>query len=142
VVYRQYLHDVVNNNVPQVPLWFKHGLAEIFSSFQADDAVAQVALAGTAADGLGLAGSSRLPVSKVLSLETLPTDGEGMSAFVQGSWALMHYLLVDDEERFEASRRGPAVTDGSATTGQGSRSGPFREPKRPIATCSAGSGSP
>ncbi|MGB6642908.1 MAG: hypothetical protein WBG67_19225, partial [Thermoanaerobaculia bacterium] len=35
VVYRQYLHDVVNNNVPQVPLWFKHGLAEIFSTFQA-----------------------------------------------------------------------------------------------------------
>ncbi len=44
VVYRQYLHDVVNNNVPQVPLWFKHGLAEIFSTFQADGSMAQVAL--------------------------------------------------------------------------------------------------
>jgi tetratricopeptide (TPR) repeat protein len=116
VVYRQYLHDVVNNNVPQVPLWFKHGLAEIFSTFEADDAVAQVALAGTAADGLGLAGSSRMPVGEVLSLETLPTDGEGMSAFVQGSWALMHYLLVDDEERFEATRRFVGQLDADPTS--------------------------
>ena len=116
VVYRQYLHDVVNNNVPQVPLWFKHGLAEIFSTFQADDSVAQVAVAGTAADGLGLAGADRMPVGEVLSLETLPTDGEGMSAFVQGSWALMHYLLVDDEERFEATRRFVGELDADPTS--------------------------
>jgi tetratricopeptide (TPR) repeat protein len=105
VVYRQYLHDVVNNNVPQVPLWFRHGLTEIFSTFQADDSVAQVALALGGADGLGLAGSQRMSVTDVLVLRSLPTDGEGMSAFVQGSWALMHYLLVDDDERFEATRR-------------------------------------
>ncbi|MGB5814305.1 MAG: hypothetical protein WBI27_03815 [Thermoanaerobaculia bacterium] len=116
VVYRQYLHDVVNNNVPQVPLWFKHGLAEIFSTFQANDAVAQVATAGTAADGLGLAGARRMPVGEVLSLETLPTDGEGMNAFVQGSWALMHYLLVDDEERFEATRRFVGELDADPTS--------------------------
>jgi len=105
VVYRQHLHDVINNNVPQVPLWFRHGLAEIFSTFQADDSMAQVALPIGGADGLGLAGSARMPVAEVLSLEALPTDGEGMNAFVQGSWALMHYLLVDDDERFEATRR-------------------------------------
>jgi len=105
VVYRQHLHDVINNNVPQVPLWFRHGLAEIFSTFQADDSMAQVALPIGGADGLGLAGSARMPVAEVLSLEALPTDGEGMNAFVQGSWAWMHYLLVDDDERFEATRR-------------------------------------
>ena len=116
VVYRQYLHDVINNNVPQVPLWFRHGLAEIFSTFQADDSVAQVALAIGGADGLGLAGSARMPVTEVLSLETLPTDGEGMSAFVQGSWALMHYLLVDHDERFEATRRFVGELDENPTS--------------------------
>lgn len=105
VIYRQYLHDLINHNVPQVPLWFRHGLAEIFSTFQADAAVARVALPLGGADGLGLAGSERLPVPDVLSLETLPSDGAGMSAFVQGSWALVHYLLVDDRERFAATRR-------------------------------------
>jgi tetratricopeptide (TPR) repeat protein len=107
VVYRQYLHDVINNNVPQVPLWFKHGLAEIFSTFQADESVAQVALpiGGGEEANLGLLGGERMSVSELLATESLPTDPGQMSAFVQGSWALMHYLLVDDEERFEAARR-------------------------------------
>ena len=105
VVYRQYLHDLVNNNVPQVPLWFTHGLAEVFSTFQADGSVAQVALAGGGADGLALAGSGRMPVPEILGWETLPPDAQEMAAFVQGSWALMHYLLVDDEQRFAATRQ-------------------------------------
>ena len=39
-----------------------------------------------------------------------------MSAFVQGSWALMHYLLVDDEERFEATRRFVGELDADPTS--------------------------
>ena len=107
VVYRQYLHEVINYNVPQVPLWFKHGLAEIFSTFQADGSVAQVALApgGAEAENVGLLGGERMSVAEVLATESLPTDPGQMNAFVQGSWALMHYLLVDDEDRFEAARR-------------------------------------
>ncbi len=116
VVYRQYLHDVINNNVPQVPLWFKHGLAEIFSTFQADDAMAQVALAPASADGLGLAGAGRMPVAELLAVEKLPTDGAGMAAFVQGSWALIHYLLVDDEARFAATRRFVGELDADPTS--------------------------
>jgi len=107
VVYRQYLHDVINNNVPQVPLWFKHGLAEIFSTFQADGSMAQVALPIGGGDeaNLGVLGGDRMSVSEVLATGSLPTDPSQMNAFVQGSWALMHYLLVDDEERFTAVRR-------------------------------------
>jgi len=107
VVYRQYLHDVINYNVPQVPLWFKHGWAEIFSTFQADGSMAQVALPIGGGDeaNLGLLGGERMSVSAVLATESLPTDPGQMNAFIHGSWALMHYLLVDDEERFEAARR-------------------------------------
>ena len=107
IVYRQYLHDVINNNVPQVPLWFKHGLAEIFSTFQADESLALVALpvGGAEAEKLGLLGGERMSVSKVLATQTLPTDAGQMNAFVQGSWALMHYLLVDDDKRFAATGR-------------------------------------
>lgn len=116
VVYRQYLQDVINNNVPQVPLWFKYGLAEIFSTFEADDSMAQVALAGKAADGLGLAGTGRMSVDQVLSTETVPADPEGMNAFVQGSWALMHYLLVDGEKRFDATRKFVGELDNDPTS--------------------------
>ena len=107
VVYRQYLHDVINNNVPQVPLWFKHGLAEIFSTFQADGSMARVALpiGGDEAQNLGVLGGERMSVSEVLTTESLPADPGLLNSFVQGSWALMHYLLVDDSERFEATRR-------------------------------------
>ncbi|MGB5296738.1 MAG: hypothetical protein WBP34_17490 [Thermoanaerobaculia bacterium] len=107
VVYRQYLHEVINNNVPQVPLWFKHGLAEIFSTFQSDGSMAVVALPPGGAEGekMGLLGGERMSVTQVLATESLPTDPGQMNSFVQGSWALMHYLLVDDEERFAATRR-------------------------------------
>ncbi len=40
-----------------------------------------------------------------------------MNAFVQGSWALMHYLLVDDEERFEATRRFVGELEEDPTSG-------------------------
>ncbi len=105
VVYRQYLHDLVNHNVPQVPLWLEHGVAEIFSTFEADGTMARVGLPIGGADGLALAGTGRMPVPEVLTTESLPADPTEMSAFIQGSWALMHYLLVDDEARFEAARR-------------------------------------
>jgi tetratricopeptide (TPR) repeat protein len=107
VVYRQYLHEVINNNVPQVPLWFKHGLAEIFSTFQSDGSMAVVALppGGAEAEKMGLLGGERMSVPEVLATGSLPTDPGQMNSFVQGSWALMHYLLVDDEERFATTRR-------------------------------------
>ncbi len=107
VVYRQYLHDVINYNVPQVPLWFKHGLAEIFSTFQADGSVALVALpiGGDEAENLGVLGGDRMTVSEVLATETLPEDPSRMAAFVHGSWALIHYLMVDDQARFDATVR-------------------------------------
>jgi tetratricopeptide (TPR) repeat protein len=105
VVYRQYLHDLVNHNVPQVPLWLEHGMAEIFSTFEADGTMARVGLPIGGADGLALAGTGRMPVPEVLTTESLPVDPTEMSAFIQGSWALMHYLLVDDEARFEAAQR-------------------------------------
>ncbi|TNF71457.1 MAG: hypothetical protein EP299_11780, partial [Acidobacteria bacterium] len=107
VVYRQYLHDLINHNVPQMPLWFKHGLAEIFSTFQSDASVARVALpiGGGEAERLGLLGGETMSVSQVLAIQELPANAEQMTAFVHGSWALMHYLLVDDEERFSATGR-------------------------------------
>ncbi len=105
VVYRQYLHEVVNNNVPQVPLWLRHGLAELFSTFQADGVVAQVALPPGGSEGLALEGGAAMPTAKALTQEALPGDPEGMSAFARGSWALMHYLVVDDEQRLAATRR-------------------------------------
>lgn len=107
VVYRQYLHDLINNNVPQVPLWLEHGLAEIFSTFEADGAVAQVALplGGDEADRLGVLGGERMPVTEVVATDSLPADPSRMNAFIQGSWALVHYLMVDDQARFQATVR-------------------------------------
>lgn len=104
VVYRQYLHDVVNNNLPQAPPWLRHGLAEIFSTFEADGETARVALAARGEAGLSLEGSERMPVGELLSLEAVPGDAS-VNAFTHGAWALVHYLLIDDEARFEAARR-------------------------------------
>ncbi len=118
VVYRQYLHDLISHNVPQVPLWFRHGLAEIFSTFEADGSTAQVALAPSGADGLAMVGSQRMPVGEVLAMEELPNDPVESDAFVRGAWALTHYLMVDDEARFAATRRFVRALEENPTAGQ------------------------
>ena len=34
IVYHEYVHLVVNNNITNVPLWFNEGLAEYYRTFQ------------------------------------------------------------------------------------------------------------
>ena len=42
VLYRQYVNHLVHREMPQVPLWMRHGLAELLSSFYFDGSSAVV----------------------------------------------------------------------------------------------------
>lgn len=103
VVYRQYMHDLIDHNVPQLPLWFRLGLAKLMSTFEADDNVARIGL--SASDDLGLTGSVSIDLEELLAATSLPTGGEAQGAFIDLARGLVHYLIVEDSDRFAAAAR-------------------------------------
>lgn len=103
VVYRQYIHELVSDNVPALQGWFRHGLAEVFSTFQTTSEEAVVGLRGDT-DELGLDAGNLMPLTELLALYDAPTSAPDPQA-MQTSWALVHYLFWGDPERFEATRQ-------------------------------------
>lgn len=103
VVYRQYMHDLIDHNVPQLPIWFRLGLAELMSTFEADESRARIGLPPS--DDVGLTGSESVSIEELLSAESLPVGGEAQGAFVDLARSLVHYLIVEDSDRFGAASR-------------------------------------
>lgn len=103
VLYHEYVHFLVLNNFPNVPLWFNEGLAEYYSTFEVE----------------GDRGILGLPVERHLrwlrdetdfSLdELLDVDSEGAAShdadevgrFYAMSWLLVHYLLSGGEHEID-----------------------------------------
>jgi Flp pilus assembly protein TadD len=101
IVYRQYMHDLINHNVPQLPPWFRHGLAELMSTFEADARAARVGLVPSS--DVGLTGS--MSFAELLEAKEIPTGGEATGAFLERSRDLVHYLIVEESDRFAAAAR-------------------------------------
>lgn len=103
VIYHEYVHFLVLNNFPKVPLWFNEGLAEYYSTFELD---------GTQAT-LGLPVERhvrRLRQETDLSLDELLTvdseaaaehKAEEVGRFYGLSWLLVHYLLSGGDEEID-----------------------------------------
>lgn len=93
-LYKQYLLWVLNENLPQLPGWLTQGLAELYGTFRIVDGTAHIGL----------------PVREHLfyltglndSLLVIGEDGETgakpAETFHPVSWALVHYLLLGNEE--------------------------------------------
>ena len=99
VVYRQYVNHLVHREMPQVPLWMRHGLAELLSSFFFDGTSATIG-APVERDPT-LLGPSSLALEELVAIETMPIRPERAEAFLRTSWGLVHFLLVEDAERAE-----------------------------------------
>lgn len=103
VVIHEYVHHLVNENLPKVPRWLNEGLAEYYSTFRVERDYAVIGLPVERHMRWWRAGHD-LELAQVLDLSTSEsavhsTDGAGR--FYAVSWGLVHYLL--------SSRGGPAV---------------------------------
>ncbi|MEM1180358.1 MAG: hypothetical protein AAGM22_18590 [Acidobacteriota bacterium] len=106
VDYHEYVHYLVDGNLPAVPRWFNEGLAEYYSTFKATRDTVTVGLpverhrhwfAGdAAADQRSL--SYDFSLLDVLSGEAAH-DGSKVGGFYAFSWGLVHYLLSGPDER-------------------------------------------
>ena len=97
VIFHEYTHFLVNNNVENPPDWFNEGLAEYYSTFSITDDQ-KVELGRPIASHVFL-----LRENKLLPLKTLfqvdhkspyYNERNKQSIFYAQSWALMHYLIL------------------------------------------------
>ncbi len=101
IIFHEYEHFVVRNNVPNAPTWLDEGMAEFFSTFKTSNDDRKATLGGPIAHHI-----LTLREGKLLPLETLftvnrrsPHYNESSKAgiFYAQSWALVQFLMLHNE---------------------------------------------
>jgi len=100
VAYHEYVHFVVENSTPAVPLWLNEGLAEFYSTFRTRSEELEV---GRPLDRH----VNFLRRNRLISFDDLfaierdspeYTEQRRRGAYYAQSWAFVHYLLVGQKE--------------------------------------------
>lgn len=101
LIYHEYLHYVLENSVPGIPLWLNEGIAEFYSTF--------AVRGGHAVLGMPilehvwwLRTRGTLSLDHLFSVNTSSpeyNESERQGTFYAQSWVLAHYLLVDPDRR-------------------------------------------
>lgn len=102
IIYHEYVHLLVDNNLGNVPAWFNEGLAEYYRSFDIEED-RKVHLGELIPYHL-----QTLREQKLLPLRTLfavdhyspyYNEGSKRGTFYAQSWALVHYLILGNQGR-------------------------------------------
>ena len=103
LVFHEYEHFIVQNNLPNAPLWLNEGLAEYYSTFQpsSDGLNAQL---GVPIDYYvtTLRESLFIPLNKLLTVgydSPEYHERRRVGIFYAESWALVHYLILGNDGR-------------------------------------------
>lgn len=106
VVYHEYLHFVMQNTIPELPLWLDEGLAEFYSTFEVLGGKAYVGRA--LREHVGFLQSARwLPLEQLILVDHAALrehDEEWVTTVYAQSWALTHYLLASSEQQRGAAK--------------------------------------
>lgn len=101
IIYHEYVHQFLNNNLHGIPPWFNEGLAECYSTFQADDKSASIGKT-PAEHVLFLRENNLISLRHLFAItHDSPDYNEGTrrGIFYAQSWALVHYFMWDKAER-------------------------------------------
>lgn len=103
VIFHEYTHFVIDNNLRNVPLWLNEGLAEYYSTFKPKDDGRQVMIGYQIARHIAtLRNKGLIPLPKLVTVDhKSPEYNEGNRAgvFYAESWAFVHYLMLADGAR-------------------------------------------
>jgi len=120
IVFHEYVHYVSASNFGYLPTWLSEGLAEFYSSFEVVDDTVYIGLPIRRHLAL-LRGSIPIPLNQLLAVDQgspLYNEKDRKGEFYAESWALVHYLLLGNEERRQQlSRFLDLIQDGTPETG-------------------------
>jgi len=119
IVYHEYVHLVVNNNITNVPLWFNEGLAEYYRTFQITANGKLATLGKVDADHVLLLRDHFIPLADLVKVDhksPLYNESARQSIFYAESWALVHYLLLGEQQKYVSHAGGfvAALADGAS----------------------------
>jgi tetratricopeptide (TPR) repeat protein len=108
-LFHEYAHAILHLNLPVLPEWVDEGMAEFYSTFQADFRDGKSLIGRAPARVEAIRGEPLLPLSQVLTSEganKFKRDPTTVQRFYAQSWALVHYLQMADGGK----RRGQLTT--------------------------------
>ncbi len=117
IIYHEFLHYVMENTIPGLPLWLNEGLAEFYSSAVLTNGRAQI---GLPVDRhlAWLAEHPMLPLRDLFAVDhDSPeyNETERQGTFYAQSWALTHFLIADAERRSRFGRLLEALRQGNGS---------------------------
>jgi tetratricopeptide (TPR) repeat protein len=96
VIFHEYSHVIVNNNLGDPPVWFNEGLAEYYSTFDVSDGDKKITLGAPVANHVYLLREQFMPLESLLRVTASSpayNERDKQSIFYAESWAFVHYLL-------------------------------------------------
>lgn len=103
VIFHEYEHFVLRNNLVHIPLWLDEGLAEFYSSFETSDNDQKVTLGNPLAQHVYyLREHPLLPLKTLLAVDQKSphyNESSKAGAFYAESWALVHYLMNGNQQK-------------------------------------------
>lgn len=103
VIFHEFVHLLVKNNLQNVPTWFNEGLAEYYSTLEVLDGDKKVQIGKPIANHvLYLRDQKLLPLRTLLEVDHRApyyNESNKASVFYAQSWALLHYLLLGNNAK-------------------------------------------
>lgn len=103
VIFHEFVHLLVKNNLQNVPTWFNEGLAEYYSTLEVLDGDKKVQIGRPIASHvLYLREQKLLPLRTLLEVDHRSpyyNESNKASVFYAQSWALLHYLLLGNNAK-------------------------------------------
>jgi Tfp pilus assembly protein PilF len=98
VLHHEVLHRFVRHHLPEAPLWLNEGLAELYSTLEVDDGTAWLGRQ-VIEHVVRLQREPRRPLADLLAVVAEGHDDVVQdSAFYAESWALVHHLILAEED--------------------------------------------
>lgn len=115
-LYSQYIHQLLAEQLPQLPIWFRQGIAEYYSTFEANESGAKIGLPSSQhirsasfggslqlVDAQGAAAPlPELNMEDLLTMDRAPRDPMMRNTYLAYCWGIVHYMLSDDGRQNQA----------------------------------------
>ena len=103
VIYHEYVHRLMSDNMGRQPPWFQEGFAECFSTMEIIGKDKKVRLGRAIGEHVGLLSERRfMPLEQLFSVvhgSPEYNEEEKQGVFYAESWALVHYMMFNTEQR-------------------------------------------
>ena len=103
VIYHEYVHRLMADNLASLPPWFQEGFAECFSTLEIEGGDRKIRMGRAIAEHVELLNTQRfMPLAELFAVtpeSSQYNEAEKQGLFYAESWALVHYMMLGGQER-------------------------------------------